>query len=131
MHQSLSYALLGAISLVAYALTFRLPRSRKVLAVRRLWYQFEFKYPYAFRKSGIGGKMVQRIVVIAALAIGVNAFAYASVTDSKSVEAAAHSTYVSAINSNDTEILMADLTDDIIYHAPNEPEIFGKDAVRK
>jgi ketosteroid isomerase-like protein len=36
-----------------------------------------------------------------------------------------------AINSNDTETLMAELTDDIVYQAPNEPEIVGKDAVRK
>ena len=39
--------------------------------------------------------------------------------------------YVAAINSNDTETLMADLTDDIVYQAPSEPEIVGKDAVRK
>lgn len=46
-------------------------------------------------------------------------------------EAAAHGAYVAAINSNDTETLMADLTDDIVYQAPGEPEIIGKDAVRK
>jgi ketosteroid isomerase-like protein len=44
---------------------------------------------------------------------------------------AAHGDYVAAINSNDTETLMADLTDDIVYQAPGESEIIGKDAVRK
>jgi hypothetical protein len=39
---------------------------------------------------------------------------------------AAHGAYVDAINSNDTETLMADLTGDIVYQAPNEPEIREK-----
>ncbi len=43
----------------------------------------------------------------------------------------AHEAYVSAINSNDIETLMATLTDDIVYQSPNEPEIVGKDAVRR
>jgi ketosteroid isomerase-like protein len=34
-------------------------------------------------------------------------------------------------HSNDTEALMADLTGDIVYQAPSEAEIVGKDAVRK
>ena len=57
--------------------------------------------------------------------------ARASGADKNSVEAAAHGAYVAAINSNDTEMLLADLTDNIVYQAPNEPEIIGKDAVRK
>jgi ketosteroid isomerase-like protein len=50
---------------------------------------------------------------------------------SPSVESAAHGAYVSAINSNDVDTLMSDLTDDIVYQAPGEPEIVGKAAVRK
>ncbi len=74
---------------------------------------------------------MQRIAVIAALAVGLGAWsACAAPTNMKSVEAAAHGAYVAAINSNDTETLMADLTDDIVYQAPSEPEIIGKDAVR-
>ncbi|MBV8405876.1 MAG: nuclear transport factor 2 family protein [Gammaproteobacteria bacterium] len=51
--------------------------------------------------------------------------------DAKSIEAAAHGAYVTAINSNDVETLMADLTDDVVYQSPGEPEIVGKAAVRK
>ena len=58
-------------------------------------------------------------------------FVQASAADAKLIEAAAHEGYVTAINSNDVETLMADLTDDIVYQAPNEPEIIGKAAVRK
>lgn len=32
---------------------------------------------------------------------------------------------------NDVDILLADLTDDIVYQSPGEPEIIGKAAVRK
>jgi len=75
---------------------------------------------------------MQRIGVIAALAISLSAgSACAAPINLKSVEATAHDAYVAAINSNDTETLMADLTDDIVYQAPGEPEIIGKDAVRK
>jgi len=51
--------------------------------------------------------------------------------DVKAIEAAAHGAYVAAINSNDTDTLMADVTDNIVYQAPHEPEIVGKAAVRK
>ena len=75
---------------------------------------------------------MQRIALIAALMVSASAwFADASPNKAKSVEMTAHGAYVAAINSNDTETLMADLTDDIIYQAPNEPEIVGKEAVRK
>jgi len=47
------------------------------------------------------------------------------------IERAAHGGYVAAINSNDTDTLMAVLTDDIVYQSPGEPEIVGKAAVRK
>jgi len=75
---------------------------------------------------------MQRIVAIAVLVLSASAWcAETSPTNPKSVEIAAHGAYVSAINSNDTETLMADLTDDIVYQVPNEPEIIGKEAVRK
>lgn len=54
-----------------------------------------------------------------------------SAADENSVEAAAHGAYLAAINSNDTAMLLADLTDNIFYQAPNEPDFIGKDAVRK
>ncbi|MDP1913337.1 nuclear transport factor 2 family protein [Brevundimonas sp.] len=43
----------------------------------------------------------------------------------------AHNDYVAAINSNDTETLMALLTDDVVYQAPNMPEVVGKPAARE
>jgi ketosteroid isomerase-like protein len=74
---------------------------------------------------------MQRIAMIAAtISLGAGS-ACAAPTNIKIAEAAAHGAYVAAINSNDTETLMADLTDDIVYQAPNEPEIVGKEAVRK
>jgi ketosteroid isomerase-like protein len=42
-----------------------------------------------------------------------------------------HDAHVSAINSNDTDTLMANLTEDVVYQSPSEPEIIGKDAVRR
>jgi ketosteroid isomerase-like protein len=55
----------------------------------------------------------------------------ARAADAKSVEQAAHGAYVAAINSNNVDTLLADLTDDIVYQSPGEPEIVGKAAVRK
>lgn len=55
----------------------------------------------------------------------------AKAEDPKAVEAKAHGAYVAAINSNDLETLVADLTDDVVYQSPHEPEVQGKDAVRK
>jgi ketosteroid isomerase-like protein len=46
------------------------------------------------------------------------------------IEAAAHGAYLAAINSNDLDTLLADLTDDIVYQSPGEPEIIGKAALR-
>jgi hypothetical protein len=51
--------------------------------------------------------------------------------DTGAIEAAAHGAYVDAINSNNLKTLVADLTDDIVYQSPGEPEIFGKAAVRQ
>ena len=47
------------------------------------------------------------------------------------IETAAHGGYVAAINSNDVDTLMADLTDDIVYQAPGAAEVVGKAAVRE
>jgi ketosteroid isomerase-like protein len=52
-------------------------------------------------------------------------------SDEKSIEKEAHDAYVTAINSNNVDTLLADLTDDIVYQSPGEPEIVGKAAVRK
>lgn len=51
--------------------------------------------------------------------------------DVRAIEEAAHGGYVAAINSNDVDTLMADLTDDVVYQLPGSPEIAGKVAVRK
>ena len=66
---------------------------------------------------------------IAAMLAGCTAKAPAP--DAKAIGEAAHGAYVAAINSNDVATLMADLTDDAVYQSPNEPEIIGKDALRK
>lgn len=79
--------------------------------------------------------MIRRTVLLATMAFAVAACSkpqpLAAPVDAKAVEAEAHGGYVAAINSNDTEKLMAMLTDDIVYQSPHEPEVIGKDAVRK
>lgn len=73
-------------------------------------------------------------MTIAALAVAVTAGQSARAapgSDAVAVEAAAHGAYVTAINSNDTDKLMAVIADDVVYQAPNEPELVGKAAVRK
>ena len=50
--------------------------------------------------------------------------------DLAAIEQAAHGTFVDAINSNDTETLMAVLTDDVAFQYPGT-ELVGKDAVRE
>lgn len=77
---------------------------------------------------------MRRSVTIAALAVAVAAgqsARAASGPDAEAIEAAAHGAYVAAINSNDTDKLMAVVTDDVVYQAPNEPELVGRAAVRK
>ncbi|MGH7024781.1 MAG: YybH family protein [Caulobacteraceae bacterium] len=70
------------------------------------------------------------VVAMAAVTVGGSSQA-APGPGAKAVEAAAHGSYVAAINSNDTNKLMADLTDDVVYQAPHEPQIVGKAAVRR
>jgi ketosteroid isomerase-like protein len=75
---------------------------------------------------------MDRIFMVAALAFSTCVLsAEPSPASTKSIEMAAHGAYVAAINSNDTETLMGDLTDDVVFQAPNEPEIVGKSAARK
>lgn len=57
--------------------------------------------------------------------------ASAAASDGKAIEDAAHGAYITAINSNNVDTLLADLTDDIVYQSPGEPEIVGKAAVKK
>lgn len=68
------------------------------------------------------------VLVVASVTL---CMASATSTEPKSIEEAAHGAYVSAINSNDVDTLLADLTDDIVYQSPGEPEIVGKAAIRK
>ena len=74
-------------------------------------------------------KPVRAISIAAAMLYAITASAAAA--DSKSIEDAAHGGYVAAINSNNVDTILADLTDDIVYQSPGEPEIVGKAAVRK
>jgi ketosteroid isomerase-like protein len=68
------------------------------------------------------------VCIVAALTFGT---ASAVASDDKSIEQAAHGTYIAAINSNNVDTLLAELTDDSVYQSPGEPEIVGKAAVRK
>lgn len=70
----------------------------------------------------------RRVVIATAMLLSA---ASPGVAGSDSIERAAHDAYVTAINSNDVDTLLADLTDDIVYQSPGEPEIVGKAAVRK
>lgn len=71
------------------------------------------------------------VLVVAGLLAGLSACAGpAPAGDTKAIEAAAHGGYVAAINSNNLDTWLASLTDDVVYQAPHEPEVVGKDAVR-
>jgi ketosteroid isomerase-like protein len=70
------------------------------------------------------------VAALATAAPGVKAAPVAS-SDPAIVEPAAHGAYLAAINSNRVVTLLADLTDDVVYQPPNEPEVAGKAAVRK
>ena len=41
-----------------------------------------------------------------------------------------HHAYVAAINSNDTDRILALMSEDIVFQVPGEPELIGKAAVR-
>jgi ketosteroid isomerase-like protein len=75
-------------------------------------------------------KFAGRFPMVIALSLMLGA-ASARASDSNSIERAAHDAYVTAINSNDVDTLLGDLTDDIVYQSPGDPEIVGKQAVRK
>jgi ketosteroid isomerase-like protein len=70
---------------------------------------------------------------LAATAVGCSKAAPAvpAPVDMAALEAATHGAYITAINGNTLDAVMADLTDDVVYQSPNEPEVVGKDAVRK
>ena len=59
------------------------------------------------------------------------AAAMAAAVDTAAIAHRAHEDYVNAINSNNLDSLMAMLTDDVVYQAPNGPEVVGKAAVRE
>jgi hypothetical protein len=60
-----------------------------------------------------------RVCIVALLMLRT---APAGAADSKSIEEAAHDADVTAINSNDVNTLLADLTDDIVYQSPHMTE---------
>ena len=71
--------------------------------------------------------MLRKISILAATVTAIG-LAGSALAGSPSEEAAqrAHEAYVEAINSNDADKLLAVLTDDIVYIAPNSPAIVGK-----
>jgi ketosteroid isomerase-like protein len=76
-------------------------------------------------------------VLIAAVLAGVAACSApqaqppaALAVDTAAIAHEAHAAYVAAINSNDVDSLMAVLTDDVVFQAPNAPELVGKAALR-
>jgi len=50
--------------------------------------------------------------------------------DTEAIARQAHETYVTAINSNNLDSVLAMLTEDVVYLAPHEPALVGKAAVR-
>lgn len=75
---------------------------------------------------------LQALTLMAGLLAGCSAPDSPSIetADLAAIEAATHGAYNAAINSNDTDTLMAVLADDIVFQAPGEAEVIGKDAVR-
>jgi ketosteroid isomerase-like protein len=82
------------------------------------------------KPGGVMRSLLKRWTVSGIL-VAMAAAASAEAPDTQAVERAAHDAYVRAINSNDVATLLADLTDDVVYQSPGEPEIVGKEAVRK
>lgn len=50
---------------------------------------------------------------------------------SKAPARSLHHAYVAAINSNDTDRILALLSDEVVFQVPGEPELIGKEAVRE
>ncbi|MBT6146159.1 MAG: nuclear transport factor 2 family protein [Gemmatimonadetes bacterium] len=69
-----------------------------------------------------------KTLVAAAIALGLCDTARAG-SEQHSGAHQAHDAYLTAINSNDTEKLLAVVTDDVVYIAPNSPAIVGKSEV--
>lgn len=70
------------------------------------------------------------LLAIALAACAPKAPAAPTAAEVAAIGEAAHAAYVGAINANDTDKLMAVVTDDVVYQAPHEPEIVGRPAVR-
>jgi ketosteroid isomerase-like protein len=77
-------------------------------------------------------------VLAAASAVGATLLGCAA-TDSANAHRAAdrgqsvehaHTSFVRAINSNDLETFLGELTEDVVFMAPNQPRLVGKAAVR-
>lgn len=91
-------------------------------------------WPYTFRGENIAMQRSVQMLAMTSLFVvagcsGKPAGAPQEV-DIRAIERTAHGSYVAAINSNDVDTLMSDLTDDIVYQAPGAPEVVGKAAVR-
>jgi ketosteroid isomerase-like protein len=54
----------------------------------------------------------------------------AAAAASDSAARQAHDAYVTAINSNNVDSILAVMTDDVVFMAPNAPPFMGKDALR-
>jgi ketosteroid isomerase-like protein len=54
----------------------------------------------------------------------------ATSADTDAIARQAHEAYVTAINTNNLDSLLAMLTEDVVYLAPHEPVLVGKAAVR-
>jgi|UPI00048A7DFE ketosteroid isomerase-like protein len=72
-----------------------------------------------------------KILILAPICAALMSPAAAFADDAKTIAETAHHAYVTAINSNDTDTLMAAMTSDIVYQSPGEPELVGQAAVRK
>jgi len=79
--------------------------------------------------------MIRSIIAIAVVAIFTGCTKRESrpaaiSADTDAIAHQAHEAYVTAINTNNLDSLLAMLTEDVVYLAPHEPVLVGKDAVR-
>ncbi len=78
-------------------------------------------------------RRVLQTVAIAAVVAACGAPGSRPAADSAAADATArqaHEAYVTAINSNNLDSLLAMLTEDVVYLSPHEPVLVGKTAVR-
>jgi ketosteroid isomerase-like protein len=81
--------------------------------------------------------MTPRTIVLVALLAGVAACsapqaqpAAVTAVDTATIAHEAHAAFVASINSNNVDSMLAVLTDDVVFQAPNTPELVGKAALR-